>query len=221
MKRALMMLMALLGALMAGTLAHAQTVTGDVQAGARKVSMCMACHAIPGKRASFPEIHRVPMISGQTKAYLVAALTAYRDGGRRHPSMRGVARSLTDQDIADIAAYYASHRRVDQPAVPAIPAPIPPRVSALFDRGACMQCHGANMNSPTDPSFPKIAGQHADYLFVAMRAYRIEGNRKVGRDNPIMQALMRQFTDAELRLMAEHLATMPGYLHTVAAPRFR
>mgnify|MGYP001286311698 CR=1 FL=1 len=202
MKRALLMLLALVGA----SVASAQPPAGDVQAGARKVAMCMGCHAIPGKRASFPEIHRVPMISGQTKTYLVAALTAYRKGDRRHPTMRGVARSLTDEDIANIAAYYASHGGAN-PEVPATMAVVPARVAELLNRGACMQCHGANLNSPIDPSFPKIAGQHADYLFVSMRAYRIEGNPRVGRNNPVMQAIVRQFTDAELRLMAEYSAT--------------
>jgi len=220
MKRALLMLTALLGACLAYSQAHAQTPVGDVQAGARKVSMCMGCHAIPGYRASFPEIHRVPMISGQSKAALVAALTAYRQGDRRHPTMRGVARSLTDQDIADISAYYASHG-AGKPEVPATPAPAPARVAVLLDRGACMQCHGANMNSPIDPSFPKIAGQHADYLFVAMRAYRVQGNRKVGRNNAIMRGIVQQFTDAELRLMADYIASLPGNLHTVPAPRLR
>jgi cytochrome c553 len=221
MKRALLMLMALLGASLAHLPLQAQTLTGDVQAGARKVSMCIGCHAIPGYQASFPEIHRVPMISGQSKAYLVSALTAYRKGDRRHPTMRGVARSLSDQDIADIAAYYASHGGAGNPEVPPTPAPAPVRVAALLERGACMQCHGANMNSPIDPSFPKIAGQHADYLFVSMRAYRIEGNRKVGRNNAVMQGIVRQFTDAELRLMAEYISTLPGNLHTVPARRFR
>jgi len=221
MKRALMMLMALLGAAAVGAAAHAQGLTGDVQAGARKVSMCIGCHAIPGARASFPEVHRVPLISGQTKAYLVSALTAYRQGDRRHPTMRGVARSLTDQDIADIAAYYASHGGAGNPEVPTTPAPASARVAALLERGACMQCHGANMNSPLDPSFPKIAGQHADYLFVAMRAYRVQGNPKVGRNNAVMQGIVAQFTDAELRLMAEYISTLPGNLHTVPAPRFR
>jgi len=217
MKRALLMLLALVGA----SLAYAQPPAGDVQAGARKVSMCVGCHAIPGMRASFPEIHRVPMISGQTQAFLVTALTAYRKGDRRHPTMRGVARSLTDQDIADIAAYYASHGAAGNPEVPATMAAAPARVAELLNRGACMQCHGANLNNPIDPSFPKIAGQHADYLFVSMRAYRIQGNRHVGRNNPVMQGIVQQFTDAELRLMANFIATLPGDLHTVAAPRFR
>jgi cytochrome c553 len=221
MMRALLMLMALLGASLAYSLAHARTLTGDVQAGARLAVTCMGCHAIPGYRASFPEIHRVPMISGQTKAFLVAALEDYRDGNRRHPTMRAIARALTDQDIANLAAYYASHVG-GHPEIPVEPTlPPPARVAELLTRGACMQCHGANMNSPTSPSFPKIAGQHADYLFVAMRAYRIEANPRVGRNNPIMQAIVRQFTDAELRLMADYIATLPGSLHTVPAPRFR
>ncbi|MEY8875903.1 MAG: cytochrome c, partial [Leptothrix sp. (in: b-proteobacteria)] len=73
---------------------------GDAAAGQGKAAMCIGCHGIPGYRASFPEVHQVPMISGQSAKYLSAALTAYRKGERKHPTMRGVAGSLTDQDIA-------------------------------------------------------------------------------------------------------------------------
>lgn len=78
----------------------------DVQAGANKVAACAGCHAIPGYRASFPEVHRVPKIAGQTAAYIEASLRAYRSGDRLHPTMRSVAAALSDQDMADIAAYY-------------------------------------------------------------------------------------------------------------------
>jgi cytochrome c553 len=82
-------------------------VRGDANAGRNKRAMCSGCHGIPGYQSSFPEVYRVPLIGGQSARYLVAALTAYRKGERRHPSMVGIAKGLTDQDIADLAAYYA------------------------------------------------------------------------------------------------------------------
>ena len=80
---------------------------GDAKAGENKTSMCIGCHALPGYKASFPHVYSVPMISGQSQAYLAAALEAYRKGDRSHPTMRAIAGSLSDQDIADLAAYYA------------------------------------------------------------------------------------------------------------------
>ena len=81
---------------------------GDIEAGANKVSMCVGCHGIPNYKTAFPKTYRVPRIAGQKVEYLVSALKAYRGGQRNHPSMKAVAGSMTDQDIADIAAYYSS-----------------------------------------------------------------------------------------------------------------
>ena len=81
---------------------------GDIEAGANKVSMCVGCHGIPNYKTAFPKTYRVPRIAGQKADYLVSALKAYREGQRSHPSMKAVAGSMTDQDIADIAAYYSS-----------------------------------------------------------------------------------------------------------------
>lgn len=72
------------------------------------VSMCIGCHAIPGYQASFPYVYRVPKIGGQNQPYIEAALKAYRQGARNHPSMTAVAKSLTDEQIAAVAAYYAA-----------------------------------------------------------------------------------------------------------------
>lgn len=73
-----------------------------------KVSMCIGCHGIPGYRASFPEVYSVPMIAGQNADYLQSALRAYASGERTHPTMDAVAKSLSDKDIADLAAYYSN-----------------------------------------------------------------------------------------------------------------
>lgn len=79
---------------------------GDPAAGARKTQMCAGCHGIPGWRTAYPEVYSVPKIGGQHPAYIVKALQAYRSGERTHPSMKAIAASLSDQDMADLAAYY-------------------------------------------------------------------------------------------------------------------
>jgi cytochrome c553 len=84
----------------------AQEIKGDAKAAETKVGACIGCHAIPGYRSTYPMVYSVPMINGQSAKYIENALTAYRSGDRSHPTMRAIAGSLTDQDIADLAAYY-------------------------------------------------------------------------------------------------------------------
>jgi len=88
--------------------AHAQDVKGSAQAGQSKVWICVGCHAIPEYRADWPQVYRVPKLGGQNAEYIVASLKAYKSGERKHPTMRGIAGSLNDQYMADIAAYYAA-----------------------------------------------------------------------------------------------------------------
>jgi cytochrome c553 len=83
------------------------SAAGDAKAATRQVSMCTGCHSIPGYQASFPRVYRVPKIGGQSAAYIEAALRAYAKGERSHPTMNGIAKTLSEQQIADIAAYYA------------------------------------------------------------------------------------------------------------------
>jgi cytochrome c553 len=94
------------GAALAGT-ASAADIVGNPKAAPNKIEQCIGCHGIPDYKATFPEVYRVPKIGGQSAKYIEAALQAYKKGDRNHPSMRGIAASLSDQDIADIAAYYS------------------------------------------------------------------------------------------------------------------
>ncbi len=94
-------------ALLASTGAFAAEA-GDAAAGKTKTSMCIGCHGIGGYKTVFPEVYHVPKIGGQQAAYIVKALQEYKAGNRSHPSMRAIAASLTDKDMADLAAYYAS-----------------------------------------------------------------------------------------------------------------
>ncbi|MDO5623252.1 MAG: c-type cytochrome [Pseudomonadota bacterium] len=203
--------------------AQAQAVTGDVAAGATKVAMCIGCHGIQGYQSSFPEVYRVPMISGQSAAYIAAVLHSYQKGDRKHPSMRAIAGSMDDQDIADVAAFYQQQGQPEGAAAPELPAAREPsaQVAQLLQKGACVSCHGANFSTPIDPSYPKIAGQHADYLYVAMRAYRDNTHATWGRGNPVMAGMVKQFSNAELKAMAQYIGSLPGGLRTVPQSRFR
>ncbi|MBX9810030.1 MAG: cytochrome c [Burkholderiales bacterium] len=82
--------------------------SGDPVAGKQKTSMCAGCHGIGGYKTAFPEVYSVPKLGGQHASYIVKALQAYKSGERSHPSMRAIAAGLSDQDMADLAAYYAA-----------------------------------------------------------------------------------------------------------------
>ncbi|MDE2430815.1 MAG: cytochrome c [Burkholderiales bacterium] len=104
-------LFALLALASLAQVAAATEVIGNAKdAHDKKVAMCIGCHAIPGYKATFPEVYQVPMIGGQSAKYIENALKEYQKGDRKHPSMRGIAGSLSDQDIADLAAYYSQQK---------------------------------------------------------------------------------------------------------------
>ncbi len=209
-----------------GAAAQAQDAKpGDAGAGERKIAMCEGCHNLPRYQSSFPEIYKVPMIAGQNAKYIASALAGYRKGERKHPTMRAIAGSLSDQDIADVAAYYAQlgggqGRRSGAPAAPLAHQP-PAQVAKLLSQGNCASCHGTDFSSPIDPSYPKLAGQHADYLYVALKAYQTDHNALVGRNNAIMMGMARPFTHPEIKAIAAYLGSLPGDLKTVQQPRFR
>lgn len=103
-------LFALLALAGVANFAAAADVVGNAKAAENKVAMCIGCHGIPGYKATFPEVYQVPMLGGQSAKYIESALRAYQKGERRNPSMRGIALGLSDQDIADVAAYYAQQK---------------------------------------------------------------------------------------------------------------
>jgi cytochrome c553 len=200
--------------------AQAQDIKGDAKAGETKNAMCIGCHGIKGYQASFPEVYKVPMISGQGAKYIVSALNAYKKGERKHPTMRGIAEALTDQDIADLAAHYSADGVAAAPVAATVKEPSA-AVLALLNKVNCASCHGANFSKPIDPSYPKLAGQHADYLFVALKAYKTENNPKVGRGNAIMASMAKQYTNAELKQLAGYLSSVDGELKTIPQAKFR
>lgn len=200
--------------------AQAQPATGDAKAGESKAAMCIGCHGIVGYQNSFPEIHKVPKIAGQSAGYIVSALTAYKKGDRKHPTMRGMAGSLTEQDMADLGAFYSTLAGAVS-APEGLSKPASPAVAALLEKGACVSCHGANLSKPIDASYPKVAGQHADYAYVALKSYTVEGNSVIGRNHAVMGGVAKQFTLAELKQLATYLGSLDGELKTVPQAKFR
>jgi cytochrome c553 len=86
----------------------AADAAGDASAGKKKTVMCQGCHGIPGYKTAFPSVYNVPKLGGQHAGYIVKALQGYKSGERSHPTMRAIAAGLSDQDMADLAAYYSA-----------------------------------------------------------------------------------------------------------------
>ena len=80
----------------------------------------------------------------------------------------------------------------------------------LVEKNNCAACHGANLNEPVVPTYPKIAGQYADYLYYSLRSYQVANNPQFGRKNAIMVSQVAQYSDADLRNMAAYIASLPG-----------
>lgn len=169
---------------------------GDVARGAKLGYTCLGCHGIEGYRNAYPSF-RVPKLGGQKAAYLVAAIQGYRDGTRKHTTMNAQAQSLTDQDIEDVSAYFAT---LGTETVLAGGTQ-----GASFDGAAtCAACHGQNGISMS-PMWPTLAGQHEDYLVHALKQYR-DGGRK----NPVMMPLAAPLTDTDIKLLAEYFSDLEG-----------
>lgn len=182
--------------------AFAQT-PGDPARGRDLANTCLGCHGIPGYKNAYPN-YSVPKLEGQHPEYIVLALQGYRSGERSHLTMHSQASSLSDQDMADIAAYF-SGKPVSKDNNPAEgPAPAAAAV--------CVACHGDNGVGITG-QYPTLAGQHADYLEQALIEYR-----KGGRKNPIMGTFASQIKEEDIRVIAEYYARQKPTLHTEARP---
>ena len=184
-------------------LTGAAAAESDPEAGAAIGYSCLGCHGIEGYRNAYPS-YRVPKLGGQTATYLEIALRGYRDGMREHPTMIAHAASLTDQQIADVAAFLASF---GSEAVDAGGSSAPG-----FDKAAaCAACHGQNGIS-VSPPWPTLAGQHEEYLVHALNQYR-DGSRK----DPVMSPMAAPLTDEDVKLLARYFSSLEGLETTTKA----
>ena len=190
-------------ALGAASAAHAG---GDAKLGEQKFYTCLGCHGIESYKNAYPD-YNVPRLRHQHAAYIVSALQEYRAGDRPHATMHAQASSLSDQDMADIAAYLQGPEPVK---------PTPPTGNPMALVASCAACHGENglgVDAPLEPKPPVLAGQHADYIEQALTAYR-NGRRK----NVIMAGMAKAIaSDADVKTIAAYFASQPSPLATVRA----
>lgn len=196
-----------LGSLLAqSAFAQQAPLTGNAQRGATLASTCLGCHGIQGYRNAYPD-YAVPRLAGQHPDYLVSALKEYRNDSRQYPTMHLQALSLSDQDIADVAAYLAS-----KPLVAASDASPPelPKAAVM-----CASCHGRDGIGVT-PTYPNLAGQQESYLARAIREYQT-GYRK----HPIMSNMVVALKPQDIDAIAQYFSSLKPGLRTESRPFFR
>jgi len=175
--------------------APALAADGDAARGKRLAYTCMGCHGIEHYKNAYPK-YSVPKLGGQSAAYLEAALASYQAGARWHPTMKGLASTLSAQDRADLAAWFAGFRVTPEAKGPVGTAP--------EAAAACSACHGVD-GAGTLPENPTIAGQHADYLAQALDDYRL-GRRQ----NPVMGGFAAALTRDEIAALAAYFSRQRG-----------
>lgn len=185
--------------MLTGTAAYA---AGDAAAGKAKSNICVACHGADGNSTN-PEW---PKIAGQWPAYMVEQLQAFKSGARKNALMAGITKNLSEQDMKDLAAYFASQKTKITGAGDAALAEQGQRLyrggNAKANIAACMACHGpAGKGIP--PRFPRVSGQHAKYTTLQLMAFRA-GKRE--SDGEIMTRIAARMSNQEIKAVAEYIA---------------
>jgi len=183
--------------------AQAQTA-GDAAAGERKSAVCAACHGADGNS----ELGSNPKLAGQNVRYLVKQMTDIKEGNRTVALMTGLLDNMSEQDLEDIAAYYAEQEHTIQGADPALVE----LGSSIYRGGiadlgvaACTACHGPAGDGVAQAGFPSISGQHAEYTATQLKAFRA-GERTNDGDSAPMRTVSERLTDREIEALASYMA---------------
>jgi len=191
--------------MLASAFAHAQ-FTGDAKAGEQKSQTCVACHGSDGIGTT-PEN---PNLAGQVPGYIADQLARFKSGARQNAIMSGMVAGLSEQDMADLDAYYSS-KEAPVGAVPEEQAESARRGGELYRGGdkemeipACMACHGPSGHGiPTQ--YPRVAGQKQQYLLTSLQAYK-SGERQ--SDGDIMN-------DIAFLLSQQQMEDLAAFMHAV------
>ena len=167
---------------------------GDPDRGRQLAYTCHGCHGIPDYKNAYPN-YSVPKLGGQHAEYIVASLGEYEAKARWHPTMQGLATTLSAQDKADIAAFLQGEPVVSTGET----LGTPPAVVQT-----CAACHGTD-GVGILPEYPTLSGQHEDYLQRALKDYR-SGKRQ----NAIMNGFAGQLSDDDIKAAAAHFAAQKG-----------
>lgn len=190
-----------IGVLLIG-LPLAAPAAGSIEDGKAKSVTCAACHGADGNSVN-PEW---PSLAGQHAGYIIDSLNAYRNGSRDNVLMLGQVQALTEQDQADLAAFFASQVPVPRVADPALAS----RGERLYRAGnletgvaACIACHGPSGRGNAPAGYPALAGQHAQYTADQLRQYRAE--KRSSDPNQMMRNITARMTDDEILAVSSYL----------------
>lgn len=188
----------------AGAAAAEPLVEGDVEAGKQKSATCAACHGPQGNMQS----DQFPKLAGQGGPYLVQQLKLFKSGERDNPIMMGQAAGLSEQDMKDLAAYYASQ----QTRIGAADVSVAPAGAKIYHGGkppanvpSCAGCHGPAGLGNAAAAFPRLSGQSASYIASQLKAYR-DGARAGYRSAAIMNGVAERLSDADIRALASYVS---------------
>ena len=184
----------------AGALAQA---AGDVKAGQQKAQMCQGCHAADGNSL----IPMYPKLAGQNAPYLVKQLKDFKSGARKDPVMSPMAMPLSDADMENLAAYYASVEpkpgfAVGGEDVIALGKKIYRGGNAKTGVSACMSCHGPSGHG-IPPRFPRVSGQHASYSEKQLMQFK---NDARANDDSVMRRIAFRMSEAEIKAVSQYMA---------------
>ncbi len=183
------------------------TLAGDAARGAVLAQTCTGCHGIPGYFNAQPAYH-VPKLGGQNADYLEIALQGYRRGTRGHDTMQAQASTLSDQDIADVAAYFESFEA--EPETGRTHASAEEIEAGRTKAATCVACHGPE-GVAAAAQWPTLAGQHETYLIAALGQYK-DGSRV----DLVMNPLIGPLDEASIEELAAFFASQP-HLHNTPA----
>lgn len=182
---------------------QAQTA-GDAAAGERKSAVCAACHGADGNS----ELGSNPKLAGQNVRYLVKQMTDIKEGNRTVALMTGLLDNMSEQDLEDIAAFYAEQENTIQGADPAL-VELGESIyrGGIADLGvaACTACHGPAGGGVAQAGFPAVSGQHAEYTATQLKAFR-SGERMNDGESAPMRTVSERLTDREIEALASYMA---------------
>jgi len=191
-------------------IAQMASAEGDPTRGASLAQTCNGCHAGEGYRNPGP-VYNIPMIGGQHANYIVSALKAYKSKERSHGTMQAQASNLSDQDMADIGAYFASLSGNSRPSL------VNKKKAALGKEKSvqCASCHGSTGDGDQS-EFPKLAGQYESYIVQALKDYR-SGER----DNAIMKGFSAGLSIEDIKALAAWFSSQEGGLSAPEVANFK
>jgi cytochrome c553 len=180
------------------------SAAGNAADGKTKSASCAACHGVDGNSM----VPTFPKLAGQHASYIAKQLADFKSGDRKDPTMNGMAAPLSEQDMADLGAYFASNTGAIGSAADAEKAAKGKKIFQAGDSAkgisACMACHGPSGAGNPGAKFPALSGQHSTYIVKALKDFR--SGTRANDMNKMMRDIAAKMSDSDMEAVAEYIA---------------